>query len=152
MQGAGRKAWPPVVPGGERVERGEEGERDGAEHDDSPPAHPFSFSRRERTKAITVCARAGGMSVGFRVRRVFPVAREVARNFMQGGQASKCSWSSSCSSAGIDPSSNSKRQSRISSLQVRSSCFIPPPPRGREDWRSRRASGGHGAGPDGAGT
>src|SRR6185369_13038872 len=156
VQRPGRKARPPVVPGGRRVDRGERGERDGGQ-EDRPRRRPglyfFSFSQRSRMKDITVLARAGGISVGFNIFNVFPVTRYVARKLTQGGHSSKWSWSSRRCSSGMTPSSYSRRQSRTSFLQVISSCFIPPPARpGDSGWRPPRASGGHRAGPGGAST
>ncbi len=78
VKGAGRKTRPPVVPGREREDDGEETESENCQkhHPRRPDGIHFSLpSRRRRTKAITVSARAGGISAGFSIFRHLPVAR-----------------------------------------------------------------------------
>ncbi len=77
MQGSGRKPWPEAARGEAREDEREEGEGQDGEEGEPPPLRPrhFSLARRERTKESTASARAGGISLGFNIFKVLPVAR-----------------------------------------------------------------------------
>ena len=77
VQSTGGKPRPVAVGGQQREDQGEKGEAQEAGESEAPAFGPRHLppARRERTKDSTVCARAGGISFGFNIFRVLPVAR-----------------------------------------------------------------------------
>ena len=78
VEGAGGQTRPPVVPGCDREESREKGKGESREKDRADRRarlHRFSVLLRARTNAITVSASAGGISRGFNILSVLPVAR-----------------------------------------------------------------------------
>jgi hypothetical protein len=77
VQSSGPKLLPETAGRQQRKDQREKGEtQESVEREPSPcgPRH-FSLARRERTNESTVSARAGGISFGFNIFRVLPVAR-----------------------------------------------------------------------------
>lgn len=76
---AGSQPRPDLQARSDREEEGEEGQPDAGKRREarrvSGPCQMPGFLARERTKAMTVFARAGGISRGLSIRSVRPVAR-----------------------------------------------------------------------------
>ena len=76
MQSSGSKTRLEAAGGQEREDQREKGEaQEGVKGEASFGPRHFSLARRERTNESTVSARAGGISFGFNIFRVLPVAR-----------------------------------------------------------------------------